>query len=123
MCNIQLLREKVDERLSAAAETFLQRLDQREASAEIPALRALLSEQLTAAAEEIAALFAETVAELEERSPRAEEETRRRRKVLDSPLKPRGKLQPAGQLPMFCSRNRKEHTSALLQNKSPNLSV
>lgn len=42
MCNF---REKVYARLSAAAGDLLQRLE-KEASAEIPALRALLTEQL-----------------------------------------------------------------------------
>lgn len=107
MCNIQLLREKVFERLTVAAEEVLQRLEKGEASAEIAALRALLTEQLTAAAEEIAALFEKTVAELEDRTERPEEEIKRRRKVWDTQPKPEVKLHPTGQFPIFCSRNRR----------------
>lgn len=108
MCNIQLLREKVYERLTAAAEDLLQRLEKGEAAAEIPVLGALLTEQLTAAAEEIAVLFEQTVAELEARAERSEEEIRRRKKVWDALLKPEVKLHREGQLPIFCSRNRRQ---------------
>lgn len=107
MCSIQLLREQVYARLTAAAEALLQRLESGEASAEIPALRALLSEQLAAAAQEIAALLEKTVAELEDRAERSEEEIKRRRKVWDALLKPEVKLHRTGQFSIFCPRNRR----------------
>lgn len=96
MSNIRLLRDKVSERLTAAAEELLQRLEAGEASAGIPVLRALLTEQLAAAAEEIAALVQKTVAELEDRAERWEEEVKRRGKVWDALLKPRVRLQRTG---------------------------
>lgn len=95
MSNIQLLRDKVSERLTAAVEELLQRLEAGETSAEIPALRALLTQRLAAAAEEIVALFQKTVAELEERAERSEGEVKRRRKVWDA-LQPQVRLQRSG---------------------------
>lgn len=108
MCSIQLLRDKVYERLIGAAEDLLQRLEKGEASAEIPELRALLTEQLAAAAEEIAGLLEKTVAALEDRAERSEEEVRRRREVWDALLKPQVKLHRTGQFPAFCSRKRRQ---------------
>ncbi|KAM7373719.1 hypothetical protein PAMP_008553 [Pampus punctatissimus] len=70
MCAVQLLRVSVHERISAAAEDFLLQVEKREKTAEIP-LRALLTERLTAAAEEIVGLLEETVAEYEDRVERA----------------------------------------------------
>lgn len=96
MFTIQLLREEVYERLTAAAENLLQRLETREAPAELPVVRALLTEQLTAAAEEIVALFEKTVTELEDRAERSEQEMKRRVKVWDALLKPEVKLHRAG---------------------------
>lgn len=96
MSNIQLLRDKVSERLTAAAEELLQRLEAGEASAQTLGLRALLTQRLAAAAEEIVALFQKTVAELEERAERSEEEVKRRRKVWDALLKPQDRLQRSG---------------------------
>ncbi|KAF0022830.1 hypothetical protein F2P81_024811 [Scophthalmus maximus] len=49
----QLLRVSVHERISAAAEDFLLQAEEGEEAARVPALRALLTERLTAAAEEI----------------------------------------------------------------------
>ncbi len=94
---MQLLRVSVHERISAAAEDFLLRVEKGEEAAEIPALRALLTERLTAAAEEIVGLFEETVAEYEDRVERSEREICRQRRLLDAVLKPEVKLHRAGQ--------------------------
>lgn len=109
MFTIQLLREEVYERLTAAAENLLQRLEKGEAAAEVPAMRALLAEQLMAAAEEIVALLEKTVTELEKRAERSEQEMERRRKVWDALLKPHVKLHRTGRFPAFCPRNRRRH--------------
>lgn len=110
---IQRLREGVYERLAAAAESLLQRLEKGEAAAEIPVMRALLTEQLMAAAEEIVALLEKTVTELENRAERSEQEMERRRKAWDALLKPHVKLHRTGRLPAFCPRNRRRRWSAL----------
>ncbi|XP_039977900.1 zinc finger protein 184-like [Xiphias gladius] len=95
MCAVQLLRVSVHERISAAAEDFLLRVEKGEDAAEIPALRALLTERLTAAAEEIVGLFEETVAEYEDRVERSEREICRQRRLLDAVLKPEVRLHRA----------------------------
>ncbi|XP_037651258.1 zinc finger protein 235-like [Sebastes umbrosus] len=92
MCAVQLLRVSVHERIGAAAEDVLLRVEKGEEAAEIPALRALLTERLTAAAEEIVGLFEETVAEYEDRAERSEREICRQRRLLDAVLKPQVKL-------------------------------
>ncbi|XP_030597782.1 zinc finger and SCAN domain-containing protein 2-like [Archocentrus centrarchus] len=94
MCTVKLLRVSVHERISAAAEDFLLQLEKGEA-AELPALRALLTERLTAAAEEIVALLEETVAEYEDRVERSEREICRQRRLLDAVLKPEVRLHAA----------------------------
>ena len=93
---MQLLRVSVHERISAAAEDFLLQVEKGEETAEIP-LRALLTERLTAAAEEIVGLLEETVAEYEDRVERSEREICRQRRLLDAVLKPEVKLLRAGQ--------------------------
>ncbi|KAG7225305.1 hypothetical protein INR49_007152 [Caranx melampygus] len=95
MCAVQLLRVSVHERISAAAEDFLLQVEKGEEAAEVPALRALLTERLTAAAEEIVGLFEETVAEYEDRVERSEREICRQRRLLDAVLKPEVKLHRA----------------------------
>lgn len=97
MCAVQLLRVSVQERLSAAAEDFLLQVEKGEEAAELPALRALLTERLTAAAEEIVALFEETVAEYVDRAERSKREMCRQRRLLDAVLKPEVMLNRAGQ--------------------------
>ncbi|KAJ0066251.1 hypothetical protein NL108_004147 [Boleophthalmus pectinirostris] len=52
-------------------------------------LRALVNERLTAAAEEIFALFERTIAEYEEEVCRSKEENQRKQEQLDSILSPR----------------------------------
>ncbi|KAJ0066248.1 hypothetical protein NL108_004127 [Boleophthalmus pectinirostris] len=51
-------------------------------------LRALVNERLTAAAEEIFALFERTIAEYEEEVCRSKEENQRKQELLDSILSP-----------------------------------
>ena len=97
MCAVQLLRVSVHERISAAAEDFLLQLEKGEETAQVPALRALLTERLTAAAKEIAAVFEETVAEYEDRLERSEREICRQRRLLDAVMKPEIRLHRAGQ--------------------------
>ncbi|XP_059205214.1 zinc finger and SCAN domain-containing protein 5C-like [Centropristis striata] len=88
MCAVQLLRVSVRERITAAAEDVLLRLE----AGEEAALRALLTERLTAAAEEIVGLLEETVAEYEDRVERSEREICRQRRLLDAVLKPQVRL-------------------------------
>nr|XP_040045230.1 zinc finger protein 2-like [Gasterosteus aculeatus aculeatus] len=95
MCAVRLLRVSVRERLGAAAEDVLLRVEKGEEAAEVAALRALLTERLAAAAEEIVGLFEETVAGYEERAERSEREICRQRRLLDAVLKPQVKLHRA----------------------------
>ncbi|XP_037329934.2 uncharacterized protein LOC119219125 isoform X2 [Pungitius pungitius] len=97
MCAVRLLRVSVHERLGAAAEDVLLRVEKGEEAAETAALRALLTERLAAAAEEIVGLFEETVAEYEERAERSEREICRQRRLLDAVLKPEVRLHRAGE--------------------------
>ncbi|XP_051811661.1 zinc finger protein 135-like isoform X1 [Acanthochromis polyacanthus] len=92
MCAVQLLRVSVHERISAAAEGFLLQLEKGQEAAELPALRALLTERLTAAAEEIVGLLEATVADYEDRVERSEREICRQRRLLDAVLKPEVRL-------------------------------
>uniref|UniRef100_A0A672ZF73 C2H2-type domain-containing protein n=2 Tax=Sphaeramia orbicularis TaxID=375764 RepID=A0A672ZF73_9TELE len=96
MCAVQLLRVSVHERISAATEDFLLLLQKDEETTQIPALRALLTERLTAAAEEIIALFVETVADYEGRVERSEQEICRQRRLLEAVLMPQIQLHRAG---------------------------
>ncbi|XP_059205773.1 uncharacterized protein LOC131984810 isoform X2 [Centropristis striata] len=93
MCGVQLLRVSVHERMRAAAEDVLLRVE----TGEEAALRALLTERLTAAAEEIVGLLEETVAEYEDRVERSEREICRQRRLLEAVLKPQVRLHRAGQ--------------------------
>ncbi|KAM9839069.1 uncharacterized protein ACBR49_017735 [Aulostomus maculatus] len=95
MCAVQLLRVSVHERILAAAEDFLLQLEKGEEAAEVPVLRALLTERLTAAAEQIVALLEETVAEYEDRVELSEREICRQRRLLDAVLKPEVRLHRA----------------------------
>ncbi|XP_047184207.1 uncharacterized protein LOC118301591 isoform X2 [Scophthalmus maximus] len=97
MFAVQLLRVSVHERIIAAAEDFLLQAEEGEEAARVPALRALLTERLTAAAEEIVGLLEETVAEYEDRVERSEREICRQRRLLDAVLKPEVRLHRAGQ--------------------------
>ena len=64
-------------------------------------LRCLVNERLTAAAEEIFALFERTIAEYEEELCGSKEETRRTQQLLDSVLNPRVLLHKTGTNNMF----------------------
>ncbi|KAM8840648.1 uncharacterized protein AB9W97_001356 isoform 2-T3 [Spinachia spinachia] len=102
MCAVRLLRVSVHRQLGAAAEDVLLRVEKGEEAAEIAGLRALLTERLAEAAEEIVGLFEETVAEYEDRAERSEREISRQRRLLDAVLKPEVKL----------------HRAELLQNRA-----
>ncbi|XP_035026171.2 neurofilament medium polypeptide-like, partial [Hippoglossus stenolepis] len=104
MCAVQLLRVSVHERISAAAEDFLLQVEKGEETAQVPALRALLTERLTAAAKEIAAVFEETVAEYEDRLERSEREICRQRRLLDAVMKPEIRLHRADFLQLVVSK-------------------
>ena len=71
MCDVRLLRVSVHERISAAAEDFLLQVEKGGETAQVPVLRALLTERLTAAADEIVAVFEETMAVYEDRMERS----------------------------------------------------
>ena len=125
MCGaVQLLRVSVHERMSAAAEDFLLQVEKGEEAAEIPALRAKLTERLTAAAEEIVALLEETVAEYEDRVERSEREICRQRRLLDAVLKPQVKLHRAGQSRRGARSTRsKAHMLMLMLAADTNITV
>ena len=100
MCDVQLLRVSVHERISAAAEDFLLQVEKGGETAQVPVLRALLTERLTGAADEIVAVFEETLAVYEdrmERSERSEREIYRQRRLLDAVMKPELRLHRVGQ--------------------------
>ena len=103
MWDVRLLRVSVHERISAAAEDFLLQVEKGGETAQVPALRALLTERLTAAADEIVAVFEETMTvyeermERSERSERSEREIYRQRRLLDAVMKPELRLHRVGQ--------------------------
>ncbi|XP_072226731.1 uncharacterized protein [Leuresthes tenuis] len=121
---MRLLRVSVRERISAV----LQLLETAEEAAEHRALTALLTERLTAAAEELIGLFEKAAAEYEDRLQRSEQEIRRQKRLLDTVLKPEVRLYRAdeswlikssGTVSAGASQHSPAHTSAQLQNKSP----
>ncbi|KAK7880575.1 hypothetical protein WMY93_032787 [Mugilogobius chulae] len=61
-------------------------------------LRVLVNERLTAAAEEIFALFERTIAEVEDELCRSKEENRRKQELLDAVLNPRVVLRKPGEI-------------------------
>ena len=69
-------------------------------------LRALVNERLTAAAQEIFALFERTIAEYEEELCRSKEENQRKQELLDSVLSPRLQLQDEGEHCRRCKYSR-----------------
>ena len=100
MFDVQVLRVSVHERISDAAEDFLLQVEKGGETAQVPTLRALLTERLTAAADEIVAVFEETMAVYEERmerSERSEREIYRQRRLLDAVMKPELRLHRVGQ--------------------------
>ncbi|XP_035004484.1 zinc finger protein 2 [Hippoglossus stenolepis] len=116
MCAVQLLRVSVHERISAAAEDFLLQVEKGEETAQVPALRAMLTERLTAAVEEILAVFEETVVEYEDRVERSEREICRQRRLLDAVMKPEVRLHRADFLQLVVS---KEEVTPEQQQCSP----
>lgn len=102
MCGVQLLRVSVHERIIAAIEDVAQQLENGEKEvANFRTLRALFSERLAAAAEEIVALFKKTVLDYESRLQRSEQEVCRQRNLLDVVLTPQVKLQRADNSQIF----------------------
>ncbi|CAB1419913.1 unnamed protein product [Pleuronectes platessa] len=88
MSAVKLLRVSVHERITAAAEHFLLQVEIGGGEARVPALRAMLTERLTAAEEEILAVLEDTLAEYEDRVERSEREICRQRRLLDAVMKP-----------------------------------
>ncbi|XP_071355578.1 zinc finger and BTB domain-containing protein 49-like [Trachinotus anak] len=119
MCAVRLLRVSVHERISAAAEDFLLQVEKGEEPAEVPALRPLLTERLTAAAEEIVGLLEETVAEYEDRVERSEREICRQRRLLDAVLKPEVKLHRADVRQLLVSEEEQQDWSSSLDQEDP----
>ncbi|XP_060929479.1 zinc finger protein 572-like [Limanda limanda] len=98
MAAMQLLRESVHERISAAAEDFLLQVEKGGGKDQVPELRAMLTERLMAAEEEIFAVLEETLAEYEERVERSERSGRkicRQRRLLDAAMQPEVRLHRA----------------------------
>ncbi|XP_035004870.2 zinc finger protein with KRAB and SCAN domains 8 [Hippoglossus stenolepis] len=115
MCAVQLLRVSVHERISAAAEDFLLQVEKGGGKAQVPAMRAMLTERLTAAAEEIVSVFEETVAEYD-RVERSEREICRQRRLLDAVMQPEVRLHRADFLQLVVS---KEEAPSEQQQWSP----
>ncbi|XP_060948298.1 zinc finger protein 391-like [Limanda limanda] len=86
------LRVSLQQRILSAAEHFLLQLEEAEEAARVPALRAMLTERLTA---EIVAVLEETVAEWEERVERSQREVCRQRRLLEAVMKPEVRLHRA----------------------------
>ncbi|CAB1441376.1 unnamed protein product [Pleuronectes platessa] len=93
MSAVQLLRVSVHERISAAAEDFLLQVEKGGGKAEVLELRAMLTERLAGAGEEILTRLEETVAGYEDRVERSERE----RRVIDAAMQPVVRLHRAGQ--------------------------
>ncbi|CAB1444582.1 unnamed protein product [Pleuronectes platessa] len=99
MCDVQLLRVSVHERISAAAEDFLLQVEKGGETAHVPALRAMLNERLTAAAKEIVSVFEKTVAVYEDRRERvywSEQDISLQRRRVDAVMKPELQLHRVG---------------------------
>ncbi|XP_062265697.1 zinc finger protein 2-like [Platichthys flesus] len=91
MSAVQLLRVSVHERISAAAEDFLLQVERGGGKAQVPELRAMLTERLAAAGEQIIAGLEEILLEYEdrvERTERSEREISRQRRLLDAVMQP-----------------------------------
>ncbi|XP_053293603.1 gastrula zinc finger protein XlCGF57.1 [Pleuronectes platessa] len=88
MSALQLQRVSVHERISAAAEDFLLQVEKGGGKTQVPELRAMLTEWLTAAGEEILAGLEETFLEYEDRVERTELEISRQRRLLDAVMQP-----------------------------------
>lgn len=67
-------------------------------------LRALVQQRLTAAAEDILALFERTIAEYEEELSRSKEEIRRQHRLLDAVFNPQVQLNPSDAQQLFVRR-------------------
>ena len=100
MSAMQLLRVSVHQRISVAVEDVLVQLEKGPEAAELAVLRALLTERLSAAAEEIAGLFEKAVAEYENREQRPERETCRQEMLLNFALESEVRLHRPGGSPL-----------------------
>ncbi|XP_060950161.1 zinc finger and SCAN domain-containing protein 2-like [Limanda limanda] len=92
MSAVQLLRESVHDRILAAAEDFLLQVEEGGGKARVPELRAMLTERLMAAEEQILSVLEETLLESEERVERSEREICRQRRLLDAVMQPEVRL-------------------------------
>ncbi|XP_053272173.1 zinc finger protein 37 [Pleuronectes platessa] len=101
---VQLLRVSVHERINAAAEDFLLQVEKGGETAQVPSLRAMLTERLTVAAEEILAVIEETMAEYEDRVEQSELEICRQRRLLDAVMNPEVRLHRADILQLVVSK-------------------
>ncbi|XP_070403715.1 oocyte zinc finger protein XlCOF6-like [Nothobranchius furzeri] len=127
MCSVDMLWLSVYGRINAAAEDVLQQIENRENAADIWTLRAVLTERLAAAAEEIVALFKKTVLDYEGKLERSEREINRQGSLLDTILNPEVRLQRADQIKDFSPSGAESpaagelssHSSGHFQNKSP----
>ena len=72
-------------------------MEKGEGKNQFPAVRAMLTERLTAAEEEILARLEETFAEYKDREERSQREISRQRRLLDDVMKDIDQLQRAGQ--------------------------
>ncbi|XP_062259809.1 uncharacterized protein LOC133968025 isoform X2 [Platichthys flesus] len=88
MSAMQLLRVSVHERISAAAEDFLLQVEKGGGKDQVPELRAMLTERLAAAGEQILAGLEEILLEYEDRVERSKREICRRGRLLDAAMQP-----------------------------------
>ncbi|CAB1436151.1 unnamed protein product [Pleuronectes platessa] len=97
MSAVQLMRVSVHERISAATEDFLLQLEKGGETARVPALRAMLTERLTAAGEEILAVF-------EDKMERSEREICCLRRLLEAVMKPELRLHRVDVQPLMVNK-------------------
>ncbi|XP_062239748.1 transcription factor SPT20 homolog isoform X3 [Platichthys flesus] len=123
MSALQVLLVSVHERISAAAEDFLLQVEKGGETAQVPSLRAMLTERLTAAAEAILAVIAETVAEYEDRVEQSEREICRQRRLLDAVMKPVVRLHRADILQLVVTKeevpSEQQQWSSLVDQEDP----
>ncbi|XP_060937969.1 uncharacterized protein LOC133014722 [Limanda limanda] len=119
MSAVQLLRVSVHERISAAAEDFLLQVEKGGGKDRVPELRAMLTERLMAAGEEILTGLEETLLESEERVERSEREIRRQRRLLDAVMQPEVRLHRADVQQLMVNKEEQQHWSPLVDQQDP----